>query len=412
MYNAWNIWTRAAFTGGVGTLLMFSAVGQTLQWLGRPLGENAGATPTGVSANGTVVSANVGLDKAYVWEQGEWRRLLSNTNIAHVNCLSADGARFGGGYAPSRTQNQLRAYQLIGNQLTQVHAPTSEIVDMSADGSILLGSAVVSGAERAFVWSGAQAEYIQPPSYFLSTTPYGLSPDGSVAVGYAFYTSGGGSAGETRAFRWSAATGSQLLPQLAGANYSRAHAAALNGNVIVGVSFVNGIAKMTRWQGNSVQDLGTLSGYYYTEATDVSELGNIAVGYAYDGDNYRAVLWTSTQGLQDMNVRYAHLLSPGSYLMTAKAISHNGRYVVGMGYNAQSGREEPYLLTTGLEDSCLRPEGDADGNNCVDDTDVLLVLFRFGQTGDDLGRLDQNCDQRIDDADLLIVLFNFGRGCR
>jgi hypothetical protein len=39
------------------------------------------------------------------------------------------------------------------------------------------------------------------------------------------------------------------------------------------------------------------------------------------------------------------------------------------------------------------------------------VLFAFGQTGDNLGRVDVNCDQVVDDADLLQVLFNFGSGC-
>jgi hypothetical protein len=39
------------------------------------------------------------------------------------------------------------------------------------------------------------------------------------------------------------------------------------------------------------------------------------------------------------------------------------------------------------------------------------VLFAFGQTGANLGRVDVNCDGVVDDADLLQVLFNFGSGC-
>jgi hypothetical protein len=49
-----------------------------------------------------------------------------------------------------------------------------------------------------------------------------------------------------------------------------------------------------------------------------------------------------------------------------------------------------------------------DANGCVDDADLLAVLFAFGQTGSNLGRVDVNCDRTVDDADLLIVLFNFG----
>ncbi len=54
------------------------------------------------------------------------------------------------------------------------------------------------------------------------------------------------------------------------------------------------------------------------------------------------------------------------------------------------------------------PVGDLDGNGCVDDADLLAVLFSFG--GSD-PRYDINGDGVIDDADLLTVLFNFGSGC-
>ncbi len=54
------------------------------------------------------------------------------------------------------------------------------------------------------------------------------------------------------------------------------------------------------------------------------------------------------------------------------------------------------------------PEGDVNGDGCVDDADLLIVLFNFGNAG---GEGDVNSDNIVDDADLLIVLFNFGNGC-
>ncbi|BCW95658.1 MAG: lectin-like protein [Fimbriimonadales bacterium] len=54
--------------------------------------------------------------------------------------------------------------------------------------------------------------------------------------------------------------------------------------------------------------------------------------------------------------------------------------------------------------------GDVDQNGCVDDADLLAMLFAFGQSGSGLPE-DVNCDGTVDDADLLIVLFNFGSGC-
>jgi len=56
------------------------------------------------------------------------------------------------------------------------------------------------------------------------------------------------------------------------------------------------------------------------------------------------------------------------------------------------------------------PNGDLDGNGCVDDADLLQVLFAFGQQGADLAA-DLNGDALVDDADLLQVLFAFGEGC-
>ncbi len=55
-------------------------------------------------------------------------------------------------------------------------------------------------------------------------------------------------------------------------------------------------------------------------------------------------------------------------------------------------------------------EGDVNGDGCVDDADLLAVLFAFGSSGSDLPE-DVNGDGVVDDADLLIVLFNFGSGC-
>ncbi len=54
--------------------------------------------------------------------------------------------------------------------------------------------------------------------------------------------------------------------------------------------------------------------------------------------------------------------------------------------------------------------GDANGDNCVDDADLLQVLSNFGLQGQNLPA-DFNEDGRIDDADLIIVLMNFGAGC-
>jgi len=83
-----------------------------------------------------------------------------------------------------------------------------------------------------------------------------------------------------------------------------------------------------------------------------------------------------------------------------------GRYIIqlqGAYFVRPSGCEEP--------PGCQPHNGDVTGEGCIDDADLLAVLFAFGNTGSDLGRVDVNCDQVVDDADLLQVLFNFGSGC-
>jgi hypothetical protein len=73
----------------------------------------------------------------------------------------------------------------------------------------------------------------------------------------------------------------------------------------------------------------------------------------------------------------------------------------------------PYSLTGGFwfTPTCVAHNGDVDANGCIDDADLLAVLFAFGNTGSNLGRVDTNCDGVVDNANLLQVLFNFGSGC-
>jgi probable HAF family extracellular repeat protein len=125
----------------------------------------------------------------------------------------------------------------------------------------------------------------------------GVSADGSVVVGWAK-----NAAGQQRAFRWTAAGG--------------------------------------------MQDLGTLPGGDWSEALGVSADGSVVVGSARNAAGQRAFRWTAAGGMEDLNITYAHLLTDGSELYRANAISPDGRYIVGQGYNAATGRREAFLLDT------------------------------------------------------------------
>ena len=161
---------------------------------------------------------------------------------------------------------------------------------------------------------------------------------------------------------------------------------------------------------HSLTWLGTLGGAW-SVALGVSADGSVVVGIARNAFGFEcAFRWTASGGMEDLNQTYASLLTPGSRLEQAYAISPNGRYIVGRGYNAATGRWEAFLLDT-AECAC---DGDVNNDGCVDDADLLAVLFAFGSTGlGDRGFRpeDVNYDLVVDDADLLLVLFDFGRGC-
>ena len=127
----------------------------------------------------------------------------------------------------------------------------------------------------------------------LSSEAFGVSGDGSVVVGRSTTTDG-----RSHAFRWTAAAG--------------------------------------------MKDLGTLGGVT-SEASAVSADGSVVVGDAQDSTGAsRAFRWTAATGVQNLSSIYAGSIGSGSYLPYATAISGDGRYVVGYGYNRRSGRYEAY----------------------------------------------------------------------
>jgi len=99
---------------------------------------------------------------------------------------------------------------------------------------------------------------------------------------------------------------------------------------------------------------------------------------------------------------YWYLIRPGGSASIPTAL----RYFVGGGTGENNGNilAIDNLRITGFS------YGDVNMDGCVDDADLLAVLFAFGSTGAFLAE-DTNGDGTVDDADLLTVLFAFGEGC-
>jgi probable HAF family extracellular repeat protein len=215
---------------------------------------------------------------------------------------------------------------------------------VSADGSVVVGSAQnAAGWPRAFRWTAARGMQdlgTLPGGYWSGAR--GVSADGSVVVGVAE-----NAAEKRRAFRWTAARGMQDLGTLGGSE-SEALGVSADGSVVVG-SAQNAAGKWRafRWTAaGGMQDLGTLGGSE-SEARGVSADGSVVVGWAYNAEGQdRAFRWTAAGGMEDLNITYAHLLTNRSKLYSANAISPDGRYIVGRGYNAATGRSEAFLLDT------------------------------------------------------------------
>lgn len=85
--------------------------------------------------------------------------------------------------------------------------------------------------------------------------------------------------------------------------------------------------------------------------------------------------------------------------------SNTNRAIIGTLPSAFNRQVTPGNLNPGDKPAVA---GDVNCDRCVDDADLLQVLFNFGS---DNAASDVNSDGVVDDADLLIVLFNFGNGC-
>jgi len=395
--------------------LMSIGQAQSLTWLGVLPGGTA-SQGSGVSVNGVVVGRST--NSARQWRAFRWDPIngmqdlgvLPGGTQSNALAISADGTTIVGTSRNASGQDRAVRWTTAGiEDLGTLGGVRATATAVSADGSYIVGWALnSSNATRAFRWSASAGMQDLGTLGGTASLAYGVSADGAVVVGTSNLPQGW-----QRAFLWSAATGTMLNLNTLGGTRSGAAAVSADGQVVVGSSYQDNIQTNRAYQwtaSQGIQALPSLPGFLGSDALAVSCDGSIIVGSVYPpGEEPVAVRWTAS-GVENLNLTYASLLASGSVLYTATAISADGRYIVGTGYNAATNRSEAFLLDTGPQ--CVPHDGDVNQDGCVDDADLLTVLFAFGQQGGcGLGRVDVNCDGTVDDADLLQVLFHFGGGC-
>jgi len=151
-----------------------------------------------------------------------------------------------------------------------------------------------------------------------------------------------GAAGVAHAFLWRASTGTRDLGTLGG-SLSGAYAIN-NGGQVVGWSTMpdNVTLHAFVWSAvDGMRDLGTLGGTGATEARSINDAGQVVGGSGVPGNpESHAFLWTASAGMRDLGTL------GGSYSI---ATSQLGR-VVGYSVNAPLGSALLWTPTDGIED--------------------------------------------------------------
>ena len=182
---------------------------------------------------------------------------------------------------------------------------------------------------------------------------------------------------------------------------------AISGDQQVGyVNVEEFVSHASLWSGSAASwvDLNP-SGAMFSRAHGVSDTKQC--GYAHIDGVSRAVVWSGTaESWVDLSA-----FLPGSWSSSyAQGVWSNGAttYVVGSGFNNDTGRDEALLwIFTPDQVDC---PGDTNGDGIVNFTDLNAVLASFGESGEGIAG-DVNGDGLVNFADLNAVLANFGVKC-
>jgi probable HAF family extracellular repeat protein len=212
------------------------------------------------------------------------------------------------------------------------------------------GSVIVGGAGNVpFRWSRSTGAVALPVPSEWSADGHGnaVSADGSVVAGTLF-----NNPGYRRAFRWTAAGGTQLLDHPANIVGSDATAVSADGSTIVGWAFdADGINHSFRWtEDGGFHLLGHLPAFpgepalsHTSRPSGATADGAVVVGSESFGSaltNSGAFIWDAAHGMRSLKAvlesEYGMNLT-GWTLWSAGGITPDGRTIIGTGSHPQFG---------------------------------------------------------------------------
>lgn len=323
-----------ALAAGVMALSSGAAYGQWTVINLHPVG------PTQSMGNGIDGAQQVGMAlSSGVWNASLWNGSAAswiNLHPAGATKSFAWGGHGGQQVGDAEVGSLSRASLWTGSAASWVNlhpAGASESRAFSAYSGQQVGWAIVSGQLHASLWSGTAGSWIDlnPPGA-LTSHARGIDAGGQVgqaAVG-----------GVWRASMWDGSAASWLDLHPAGS--SRSFALGIGGGQQVGwAEFGGGAERASLWSGSagSWVDLHPV-GASYSQAVAVHD--GIQVGHAQIGASRHASLWTGTAGSwEDLRLVLNGLW--GDTLATGVWSDSVNTYVVGSGFNVDTGRNEALL---------------------------------------------------------------------
>lgn len=262
----------------------------------------------------------------------------------------------------------------------RIELPDGSQPYVSGDGTVIAGTIVDSGVKVAAIWvDGSGWQPLDPmpggaPCGNLQSSAWAVSGDGSAIVGLAWL-----GCADAHAFRWDSVNGMVDLGSLGG-NNSRANGISSDGSTVVGWDEdpTSGFWRGSRWvigaeslldpvdsvgdawgansdgriivgafsgsstdnayrwtEAGGIQTIGVLPGTNYRGyAMDLSEDGNLIIGYCGVGFDRRGFAWTPDGGmgyLKDYLTNLGVTGLDGWFLDTPMAVSADKRFISGWG---------------------------------------------------------------------------------